>query len=135
VRIPSASFRKPGLISIVALCLALPAIAQSPQTGTALVPVVPQMMKYNGVAVERARDTVEAVFRIYASAEGGEPIWSETQRVAVDRDGNYSVLLGSATEGGLPQTVFAAGQARWLGVSIERAPEQARAPLASVAMP
>ena len=53
--------------------------------------------------------------------------------MTIDRDGKYSVLLGAATESGLPQTVFAAGQARWLGISIERAPEESRVPLASVA--
>jgi len=33
---------------------------------------------------------------------------------------------------GLPQSIFAGGQARWLGISIEQAPEQDRALLASV---
>src|SRR5579863_1406400 len=106
-----------------------PAAAAAATTTT----VVPQIVKVTGAAPERERDTVEAVFRIYAKPEGGEPLWSETQRVAVDRDGNYSVLLGAATEGGLPPTVFAEGQARWLGVSIERSPEKPRVPLASVA--
>lgn len=123
------------LAATASLCLAMPVIAQSsqPEAAAAGAPIVPQMMRFSGVAAERARDTVEVVFRIYTVREGGEPIWSETQHVSVDRDGNYSVLLGAATEGGLPQTVFAAGQARWLGISIERGPEQARAALASVA--
>jgi hypothetical protein len=75
---------------------------------------------------------VEAVFSIYATAEGGEPLWTETQQVSVGADGAYTVLLGAATEKGLPQTVFAAGQARWLGVTVDRA-EGLRSPLASVA--
>jgi len=75
---------------------------------------------------------VEAVFRIYSSAEDGEPIWSETQHILVDSDGKYSVLLGAAAEGGLPETVFVGGAGRWLGISIERAPEQTRVPLLSV---
>jgi hypothetical protein len=95
--------------------------------------LIPQQIRYSGAAPERSGDTVEAVFRIYATRDGGEPLWSETQRVTITPDGRYSVLLGSASEPGLPQTVFAAGQARWLGVSIERGEEQPRTLLASVA--
>jgi hypothetical protein len=95
-------------------------------------PVVPQQMLYSGTLPGREGDTVEAVFRIYATQDGGEPMWTETQRVTVGVDGKYSVLLGAASELGLPQAVFAGGQARWLGVSVERAPELPRAPLVSV---
>jgi hypothetical protein len=108
--------------------------AIAPQTASiAQSAVVPQTIRFNGTAPNRAGDTVEAVFRIYATPEGGEALWSETQRVAIVPDGRYTVLLGSASVSGLPQTVFAAGQARWLGVSIERDEEQPRTPLASVA--
>ncbi|HEY2857447.1 MAG TPA: hypothetical protein VGJ21_03475 [Terracidiphilus sp.] len=95
--------------------------------------VVPQQMKFAGTAPNRAGDTVEAVFRIYTSPEGGEPLWTETQRVTVDASGKYEVLLGSATQHGLPQALFAVGQARWLGVSMERGEEVGRSPLTSVA--
>ena len=109
--------------------------AQQAVPGTeasASAPVVPQQVRYAGKLVNRTGDTVEAVFRIYAAAEGGEPLWTETQRVAVGEDGSYTVLLGSAEAKGLPQSVFAGGVARWLGISVEQAPEQARAMLASV---
>jgi hypothetical protein len=90
-------------------------------------------MRYSGTAQNRAGDTVEASFRIYSTPQGGEPIWSETQQVTVGADGKFSVLLGAATEGGLPDAVFQGGQGRWLGVSVERAPEGIRSVLASVA--
>jgi len=102
-------------------------IAQPAQT------VVPKLIRYSGLAPNRTGDVVEAVFRIYASRQGGDAIWTETQRVSVDTDGKYNVLLGAASEGGLPQAVFAAGQGQWLGVSIERAEETARTKLAAVA--
>ena len=111
--------------------------AQEP-AGTALtaVPaqpaVVPQTVLYTGNAPDRAGDTVEAAFHVYGAERGGDPLWSETQTVKVGANGRYSVLLGAATEGGLPQNVFADGQARWVGVSIERGEEQARSLLASV---
>lgn len=98
-----------------------------------LASLIPQQIRYSGMVPERSEDTVEAVFRIYAAPEGGEPLWTETQRVTIAPDGHYSVLLGSASSSGLPQTVFTAGQARWLGVSIDRAEELPRTLLASVA--
>jgi hypothetical protein len=98
----------------------------------ASVPVVPQQVHFTGNLFNRAGDTVEAVFRIYAAEQGGEPLWTETQHVSVGPDGKYAVDLGSATEHGLPESLFAAGQARWLGVSVERAPEEPRTLLASV---
>jgi len=99
----------------------------------AQVGVVPPLVRYSGAAANRAGDSVEAVFRIYSAQQGGEPVWSETQRIAIGADGKYSILLGAGTDGGIPAQVFAAGDARWLGVSIERAPEQQRTPLVSVA--
>jgi hypothetical protein len=103
-----------------------------PTTVVAAIPVVPQQVRYAGKLATRAGDTVEAVFRIYASAEGGEPLWTETQKISIAEDGSYAVLLGSADPKGLPQTVFAGGAARWLGTSFEGGAEAERVMLASV---
>jgi hypothetical protein len=89
-------------------------------------------VRYAGKLANCAGDTVETVFRIYAAEQGGEPLWTETQRVTVGEDGSYVVLLGAASPTGLPQSVFAGGVARWLGVSVERSPELDRVLLASV---
>ena len=120
------------VVSLFALVLPLAASAQTAESAPA-ASVVPQQMRFNGVALNRAGDTVEATFHLYANAEAGEPLWTETQRISIDRDGNYSVVLGAATEGGLPQALFAAGQPRWLGISIERASEKPRLLITSVA--
>jgi hypothetical protein len=120
---------------LLVVALSPGAFAQTAEVSSAVnavAPVVPQQVRYTGALVNRSGETVEAVFSIYATAEGGEALWTETQRVAVGADGAYTVLLGTATEKGLPQTVFAAGQARWLGVAVDRA-ELPRSPLASVA--
>lgn len=107
--------------------------AQETETlAVASAPVVPQQVRYAGKLASRVGETVEANFRIYAAAEGGEPLWTETQRIAVGEDGSYTVLLGGAESKGLPQSVFAGGVARWLGVSVENAPESERVLLASV---
>src|SRR5579863_5585452 len=103
--------------------------AQQFEQGTETVasaPVVPQQVRYAGKLASHAGVAVDAQFRIYAAAEGGEPLWTETQRVTIGEDGSYTVLLGSGESRGLPQTVFAGGVARWLGVSIEGAPESER---------
>jgi hypothetical protein len=132
-------FRSMGGSPLVAIGVSLlgllsaGAFAQVSQATSTVAAVIPQQVRYTGALPNRPGDIVEAVFRIYATAEGGEALWTETQRVSVSADGSYSVLLGAASQGGLPQTVFAAGQARWVGVSIDRAEEQSRSPLSSVA--
>ena len=110
--------------------------AQQPDPGAevqvASTSVVPQQVRYAGKLASHAGVAVDAVFRIYATAEGGEPLWTETQHVTIGEDGSYTVLLGSAESRGLPQSVFAGGVARWLGVSVDGAAEPERVLLASV---
>jgi len=120
-----------GVSDAFAQTLAQEAV-QGSEVPAVAVPVVPQQVRFSGKLASRSGDTVEAVFRIYAVAEGGDPLWTEMQRVTVAEDGAYSVLLGSANANGLPQTVFAGGAARWMGVSVERGPEQERVLLSSV---
>ena len=136
------AFLGAGLLSALASSLiwipltiaaSAPAAAQSKEgPAVAAAPVVPQQVRYAGKLTARTGEIVEAGFRIYAAAEGGDPLWTETQRVTVGEDGSYSVLLGGASPAGLPQTVFAGGAARWLGVSVERSAEQERVLLSSV---
>ncbi|MGH9579791.1 MAG: hypothetical protein ACRD2R_02255, partial [Terriglobales bacterium] len=73
-------------------------------------------------------------FALYADERGGAPLWLETQNVTADEAGRYSVLLGSQREDGLPQEVFTANAARWLGVRANQpgVEEQARVLLVSV---
>jgi hypothetical protein len=105
---------------------------EPPQVESALSkPVIPQQIRFSGTLPNRTGDTVEAVFRIYSNAEGGEPLWTETQTISVTQDGSYSVFLGAVNIGGLPQSVFGTGQARWLGVAVERGEEGTRSLLAS----
>ena len=114
------------------LGLSAPASAQNPapppltDQGSVAppAPVVPQQVRYTGKLTNRPGDTVEAVFRIYAAPEGGDPLWTETQQLTTAEDGSYSVLLGAASPIGLPQSVFAGGEARWLGITLDRSPEQ-----------
>lgn len=123
-----------ALLAAVSLSLGIQAQNAIPDTGRTLATaaIIPQQVQFNGKLPTRIGDTVEAQFRIYAAPEGGEPLWTEIQHITVGEDGSYSVLLGSATSAGLPQTVFAGGAARWLGVSVERGEEGNRVLLSSV---
>jgi hypothetical protein len=99
---------------------------------------VPRLVQFNGTLKDSAARVVSGVvsvtFAIYAEQEGGAAIWSETQNVLADANGHFSALLGTATSGGFPAELFSAsgGGSRWLGVTVARQPEQARALLASV---
>ena len=108
---------------------------QSPRPGASSVP---RVMQVSGVFVPangQPPASVESVtIAIYADEQGGTPLWEETQEVAVDSNGRYSILLGATRPEGLPQELFASGQARWMSRRVERAGEreQARVLITSV---
>ena len=72
-------------------------------------------------------------FALYADQSDLTAVWQENQTVHLDSGGHYSVLLGASNEEGLPQEVFSAGAARWLGVRPDGQAEQQRILLLSVA--
>ena len=85
---------------------------------------VPRLINITGVfrpADGQPPAAVETVtLAIYADPQGGAALWQETQTVALDDRGRYSLLLGGTTSGGIPPDMFAAGDARWLGTRFER---------------
>ena len=97
----------------LALWCALAAWAQQPN--------VPRVTNFSGVVTDATgkpqTGMVGITFALYEAQEGGTALWSETQNVALDGQGRYTVLLGSTQPEGLPLAVFASGQARWLGVT------------------
>jgi hypothetical protein len=97
---------------------------------------VPQVVSYTGVVTDTTGKPLIGVtgmtFLLYKDAQGGAPLWMETQNVHPDKTGHYSVMLGSTTSDGLPQDVFVSGEARWLGVQIVGQDEQPRVLLVAV---
>ena len=90
----------------LALCLlligsAVPSMAQ--QTASA-DSVVPSMVKFTGSLSDTEgkplAGTVGVTFLLYKEQTGGAPLWLETQNVQPDKNGHYSVMLGSATAHG-----------------------------------
>jgi hypothetical protein len=129
-----------GILRIVTVGLLLlaatPLFAQPQSSSTG--PAVPRLVRVTGTfapATHMPPAPVETItLAIYADETGGTPLWQETQYVAVDPVGRYSVLLGVTQPGGLPADLFASGDARWLGRRFARPgeTEQARVLLASV---
>jgi hypothetical protein len=98
--------------------------------------VVPPLVKFTGTLSDAngkpMTGLVGVSFYLYKDAEGGAPVWMETQNIQVDRLGNYSVMLGSTSSQGLPADLFISGEARWLGVQASGQAEQPRVLLLSV---
>ncbi len=101
------------------------AAGQSVSSPSQVVPAlpVPRLIKFSGVAKDASGQprsgTVGITFSIYASQEGGAPLWMETQNLELDARGHYAVLLGTSQSAGLPLDLFATGEPRWLGAKVE----------------
>ncbi len=116
-------------LCVSVLCGVLPMAAQQ-QAITAANVVVPPMVNFSGVLNDVSGKPLTGVvgvtFYLYKDSQGGAPLWMETQNVQPDKTGHYSVMLGSTTGHGLPTELFAAGEARWLGVQPHGQAEQPR---------
>ncbi|MGO9273630.1 MAG: hypothetical protein ACLQOO_25895 [Terriglobia bacterium] len=112
--------------------------------------VVPRLIKFSGeinpqiTQITQNKDNesgknqsptaVGVTFSLYELQEGGGPLWSESQKVRVDDQGRYTVLLGATQPEGLPLDLFTMGKALWLGVQpqLPGAVEQPRVLLVAV---
>ncbi len=97
---------------------------------------VPMLLNYSGLLTgangEALSGLTGVTFLLYAEQRGGTPLWMETQNITADSRGQYTVILGTTSNEGLPGAVFANGEARWLAVQPEGMPERARVPLVAV---
>ena len=98
---------------------------------------VPQLLNYQGKLNDKLGKPVdgskEMVFEFYDAAEGGNLLagFSETQQVVVTK-GIFNVLIGSATDGGVPVSTFEQASV-YLSVSVEGEQLSPRQRIASVA--
>jgi hypothetical protein len=108
---------------VLALLTPVPARAQSQAqaSGTSTVTAsVPRLITvtgtYHPASGLPAAATASVTVAVYAERADPEPLWQETQDVLLDATGRYTVQLGATSPDGLPLTLFAEGQERWLGV-------------------
>ena len=98
--------------------------------------VVPALVPFSGTAVasdgKPLTGQVGVTFQIFKEEQGGEPLWAETQTVALDATGHYKVQLGATTAAGLPMGLFATGDARWMEVQVAGQKPEPRIMLVSV---
>ena len=97
---------------------------------------VPALVPFAGVVAEvRGNSPGEAAlvtFQIFKEESGGEALWTETQTVAVDASGHFTVQMGAASANGIPAEIFQTGEARWLEVQVAGEAPRARILLLSV---
>jgi len=119
-------------VFLVASLMAQNPMAQNPSVSAQ----VPRLVKVSGVlndATGKALTGVVGVtFSLYKDQDSGAALWLETQNIQANSSGHYSVTLGESKPEGLPADLFAAGQARWLGVQAAGQAEQPRILLLSV---
>lgn len=151
MKAPSNSLR--NKLSVIVLVAAfatatavIPAAAQSDALnqqyrGAATIPtnsnaVVPPLVRFSGTLTDFNSKPVTGIvgvtFSLYKDEQGGAPLWIETQNVTADKNGHYTVMLGSTTSTGLPADIFVAGDAHWIGVQPDGQTEQPRVLLLSV---
>jgi hypothetical protein len=126
------------LLLSLTLLLALPAAPQQARSNiaasasTAVPPLIPYSGVVNTVPGAQPAGSASVTFLIYKDEQGGEPLFTETQAVALDVTGHYNAQLGATLTNGIPMNLFATGEARWLEVQVAGEPQQPRVLLVSV---
>jgi hypothetical protein len=107
-----------SLVLSFALSSVLPLAAQTASSAGSTAQL-PRLVKFSGTLKDANGNALTGVagitFALYSEPSGGAPLWLETQNVQLDKNGHYTVLLGSTKPEGLPLDLFVSGQARWLG--------------------
>ena len=116
--------------------IVLGTLSLSAQNSTSAASSVPRLVNYSGKTIDAQNKPISGIvgvtFAIYKDEEGGAALWMETQNVTADAKGSYTTHLGATKPDGLALDLFSPGEARWLGVSVNGAPEQPRVLLLSV---
>jgi len=97
---------------------------------------VPRLIMFSGMVKDLTgkplTGPLDLNFAIYKEQTDAAPLWQESQTLNVDEQGHYTALLGAMQAEGLPVDLFTSGEARWLGLSVGKLPEQPRVLLVSV---
>lgn len=89
-----------------------------------LIAAIPQQVNYQGFLSDSSgnplNQTIALTATIYGDSLGVTSLWSEVHAGIVVTNGQFAVILGSATP--IPATVFS-GAIRWLGIRVNADPE------------
>jgi hypothetical protein len=120
---------------VVALLSVSPAtsLAQS-QTATSVPRLINVIGAYQPADGQPPPSEIGVTLSIYSAQEGGTALWQESQTVALDKAGKFTVLLGSTQTDGISPDVFASRDELWLGMQFAHTGdvERPRVRLASV---
>ena len=113
-----------GCLFTAFISLSTTVLAQPP-ADLAPTASVPRVVRFDGVFTPADGQpifaTETAVLAVFDRADGGTPLWEETQFVGMDAQGHYAVLVGAGQAAGLPPAVLASAEPRWLEVRFARA--------------
>jgi hypothetical protein len=127
--------RRFGNTITLALLVACGTAVTSAQPAAKTVTAVPRLVKFSGTLADGGGKPLTGLtgvtFSLYEEQEGGVPLWTETQNVQTGGDGQYTILLGSTKNEGIPAETFGSGQ-RWLGVQTQGEAERPRVLMTSV---
>ena len=86
----------------------------------------PRVVPFSGVADGNSplSKPVGISFAIYEEPSGGTALFTESQFVTPQSGRHFQVLLGAATPGGLPASLFVANQALFVGIQVDGEAEQ-----------
>jgi len=98
------------------------------------VATVPRVVRLDGVAPagQAAAGPGTVTLTLHDAESGGTLLWEETQVVAIDAHGRYTVYLGGSRAEGLPADALTGDATRWLGVQFAGSAAAPRVPLTSV---
>src|SRR5215472_16525683 len=130
-----ASMRKAS-VPLFLLSFALFATSTMGQKAATPNAKVPDLINFSGTLTDLNGNPLTGVqgvtFLLYKEEQGGAPVWIETQNITPDKNGKYTVTLGSTKLDASLSDSFANGEARWLGVQISGQEQQPRVLLVSV---
>ena len=106
------------LLLVCSLFVSVATEAQCMNAANGCAQTVPHLVKFSGTLknISGAPPVVAIRFVIYGDATGGTPLWQEVQNAQIDQQGHYDVMLGATASEGVPVSLFATGETRWLGV-------------------
>jgi hypothetical protein len=127
------------VVVVCAAAVGRMAMAQQPASRDTLRPetqIVPRLLVYGGRLQTQPgtplTGIVSVTFGLHRSQDDVAALWTETQRLELNADGRFTVVLGATSVEGLPLDLFSAGEPRWLAIHAEGGIDPPRVLLTSV---